>query len=43
MLRQGPGSGGLAQQRSHNDIPETFDDSMSFQVRKASVIKMHLF
>ncbi|XP_010733260.1 uncharacterized protein LOC104922198 isoform X1 [Larimichthys crocea] len=30
-IRKGPGGGGLMQQRPYNDIPETFDDSMSFQ------------
>ncbi|XP_030584942.1 uncharacterized protein LOC115780095 isoform X3 [Archocentrus centrarchus] len=30
-IRKGPGSGGFMQQRPYNDIPETFDDSMSFQ------------
>ncbi|XP_051271197.1 methyl-CpG-binding domain protein 1b isoform X2 [Dicentrarchus labrax] len=30
-IRKGPGSGGFLQQRPYNDIPETFDDSMSFQ------------
>ncbi|XP_041818531.1 methyl-CpG-binding domain protein 1b isoform X2 [Chelmon rostratus] len=30
-IRKGPGSGGFLPQRPYNDIPETFDDSMSFQ------------
>ncbi|XP_008291696.1 methyl-CpG-binding domain protein 1b isoform X2 [Stegastes partitus] len=30
-IRKGPGSGGFMPQRPYNDIPETFDDSMSFQ------------
>nr|XP_046240652.1 methyl-CpG-binding domain protein 1b isoform X3 [Scatophagus argus] len=30
-IRKGPGGGGFLQQRPYNDIPETFDDSMSFQ------------
>ncbi|KAI3370418.1 hypothetical protein L3Q82_025189 [Scortum barcoo] len=30
-IRKGPGSGGFLQQKPYNDIPETFDDSMSFQ------------
>lgn len=38
ISQQGPGSGGFLPQRPYNDIPETFDDSMSFQVIKAGVI-----
>lgn len=30
-IRKGPGSGGFMPQRPYNDIPETFDDSMSYQ------------
>ncbi|XP_076608412.1 methyl-CpG-binding domain protein 1b isoform X1 [Chaetodon auriga] len=30
-IRKGPGGGGFLPQRPYNDIPETFDDSMSFQ------------
>lgn len=30
-IRKSPGSGSFLQQRPYNDIPETFDDSMSFQ------------
>ncbi|XP_044075545.1 methyl-CpG-binding domain protein 1b isoform X2 [Siniperca chuatsi] len=30
-IRKAPGSGGFLQQMPYNDIPETFDDSMSFQ------------
>ncbi|KAM7423208.1 hypothetical protein PAMA_010982 [Pampus argenteus] len=30
-IRKGPGSGGFLPQKPHNDISETFDDSMSFQ------------
>lgn len=39
MFNQGPGGGGLMQQRPYNDIPETFDDSMSFQVKRACRVK----
>ncbi|XP_042262973.1 methyl-CpG-binding domain protein 1b isoform X2 [Thunnus albacares] len=41
-IRKGPGSGGFLHQRPHNDIPETFDDSMSFQVMKTCVIKSEI-